>query len=1133
MKTTSGVKRLVSAWNDFWFSPEDPTSLGVLRVLVGGMLIYTHFVWGLELDEFFGPEGWQSTEAVRGYFLGDWLPSLWWYVPADSLRLVHVLCFVPLVLFFLGAATPVTSVLALIVTISNSNRALLANYGLDQLLSLLTLYLTIGGSGGACSVDAWFRKRRWERGAPTAKFEPESYTRPRTSRARLGMRLIQVHFCVIYFFAGISKLQGESWWNGEALWRAFANQEYQSIDMTWLAHYTWLLQIATHVTILWEISFPFVVWNRTLRPFVLAIGVMMHAGIGLFMGMITFGSIMIFGYLGFVPPERLERLFTAVRMRLTGQMDAGLDPSESPHPMLFGEAPGDDQSAAILEDVTTGADDESVNAAAVDTCLIDVEETSRPELPGPDVGGFADPDVVESVATDVGDAAVLDEPAAVDAPEADFDESDKSGSVEDAAEPTFAPVVETAAADDAEAASDQSKPETGDEVVTTSAEECLEASEDEVVLIPDLFVSDTQAEQPDSREGTDLDGHDDPVADETESDRDDDSDAAAAWISPIDDGESSQYDAPDVVATEALDGIAFDSSDTDGEDRTDLGWIAGLEFPETDNIKFVGGQDDESTEGLDEEIEVSREVSFVEQVEAELPDAVELESADFDGDLRESSDSVSPETDSFAPAVESVEDAVETVDSDQIASDEIEPVDAGDGLGVDPTVVDAIELTGTPTDEAAGSGFEEVTEDAVLFDEGPVDSVQTDEVETQEASGIGFVLADDAEDSAQGDGKSPEDECDEPYRPGAADFVVSDDRPAAPSTEDNFAEADDVETVEDGDGQQTDEVDDGDALPPPPESDPKNEVEPTHAAAPAQHGEVDEAIPPDSVDALEAVAASDDTVVTFAEGEANDEAGQSESQDTDEEPFDAPPAIDVAWPTDTERIETPDVAFADEDDASEDPRTPAPDAAASVAAQEITDAEETPSADLSDASSATEAEEAVPAAGVAHEGAIEPARTMRPDEKPAIAVCDPDWKYRSFGHYLTRRGFPAYVGTAPVNIWRFIETHNVDGAVFFVDRLRTREYEMLLRDLTLYPLNEFPVVLAVRRNSRVQQALKMESPTLKIVRLPQTYRVIRETMLGILERLTNPESDRPPDGPASPQDFPPATTELSSLREER
>jgi hypothetical protein len=33
------------AWNRFWFTPADPATLSLIRVLAGGMLFYTHFIW--------------------------------------------------------------------------------------------------------------------------------------------------------------------------------------------------------------------------------------------------------------------------------------------------------------------------------------------------------------------------------------------------------------------------------------------------------------------------------------------------------------------------------------------------------------------------------------------------------------------------------------------------------------------------------------------------------------------------------------------------------------------------------------------------------------------------------------------------------------------------------------------------------------------------------------------------------------------------------------------------------------------------------------------------------------------------------------------------------------------------------
>ena len=117
---------------------------------------------------------------------------------------------------------------------------------------------------------------------------------------------MQVHLCVIYIFACHSKLQGESWWNGQAIWQAVSNLEYQSADLTWLAWYPWLVNLLTHVTVVWEMTFWALVWRPLCRPIVLLIGVAIHLGIGAFMGMWTFGLAVIFLYVCFVPATTIN-----------------------------------------------------------------------------------------------------------------------------------------------------------------------------------------------------------------------------------------------------------------------------------------------------------------------------------------------------------------------------------------------------------------------------------------------------------------------------------------------------------------------------------------------------------------------------------------------------------------------------------------------------------------------------------------------------------------------------------------------------------------------------------------------------------------------------------------------------------
>jgi HTTM domain len=339
------ARSLSRDWDAFWYRPVDTTLLGTIRILTGLMLLYTHAVWGLALDDFFGRDGWLGEEFVRLSQAGESAYSLWWLIPSGWIWPAYGASMVILALFTIGYRTRVTSILSLAVLISYAHRVPQALFGLDQINGMLTLYLAIGylatGPGDrALSVDA--RLDRSRGGASR---------RPMSGGANLAQRLIQIHMCIIYFFAGASKLQGPSWWSGEAVWRALSNLEYQSIDLTWLAWHPKLVNLFTHLAVLWELSFCVLIWVPRLRPLVLAAAVATHLGIGAFLGMWTFGLIMLVGNVAFLPNEVVRRAVDALTRRRTGAvLVAGRShvTPEDPVPWAGRQVDDQDEEAAVL-----------------------------------------------------------------------------------------------------------------------------------------------------------------------------------------------------------------------------------------------------------------------------------------------------------------------------------------------------------------------------------------------------------------------------------------------------------------------------------------------------------------------------------------------------------------------------------------------------------------------------------------------------------------------------------------------------------------------------------------------------------------------------------------------------------------
>lgn len=312
--TRSYVSETWFAWNRFWFRPVDPSTLCLVRFLAGGMLFYTHLIWSFDLQAFIGQEGWLPVEFIRRVQGEQWsVWSIFFYIkPAWLLWSVHIFALLVFFCLFIGFFSRTMSVLAFLLAVSYAHRVSPgAFFGLDKANCMLALYLMLGPCGAKYSLDS---VRRFRRGN-TNLF-------PSSTSANLAIRLIQVHLCIIYFFSGLAKYTGENWHAGTAVWWAVANQEYQSIDITWLANWPVLVALATHATVFWELSYWALIWNRYTKPLVLWMAFFVHVGIALFMGMITFGLAMLFANLAFLEPQTVKRWFDPMAGRFARLLGA-------------------------------------------------------------------------------------------------------------------------------------------------------------------------------------------------------------------------------------------------------------------------------------------------------------------------------------------------------------------------------------------------------------------------------------------------------------------------------------------------------------------------------------------------------------------------------------------------------------------------------------------------------------------------------------------------------------------------------------------------------------------------------------------------------------------------------------------
>jgi hypothetical protein len=249
---------------------------------------------------------------------GHALVSAWFHVTDPTqMAAVHALGLFVMALFTAGVFTRVTGVLTWIAVVGYLHRSNQILFGMDTMMNVLLIYLVVGNSGAALSVDRLVARYRAARASLRRAGRIDPATRafldrpPPSGGATLGIRLIQVHFCFIYLAAGLSKLKGPGWWNGQAFWDVMVNPEFTLLRYDWfeaalrsVASIKPVYHAATAfgVWFTWglEIAFPFLVWTR-LRPLMVWMGVLLHAGIGVLMGLNLFELLMMTMLLVFLP----------------------------------------------------------------------------------------------------------------------------------------------------------------------------------------------------------------------------------------------------------------------------------------------------------------------------------------------------------------------------------------------------------------------------------------------------------------------------------------------------------------------------------------------------------------------------------------------------------------------------------------------------------------------------------------------------------------------------------------------------------------------------------------------------------------------------------------------------------------
>ncbi len=254
-----------------------------MRIAISAILLVQAWNWAGSLPELFGSRGvmqWMDAPLNPG------IPRIDWFTAAAeklglqehlTLQAVFLVYVTSLACLLVGWRTRSAAIAAWFLQMTFRHTAAATAYGADSFAHIALFYCTWMPVGAAWSLD---RSAGREDGRPTAW-------------ARLSIRTVQIHLCLMYFIAGIEKAAGWDWWNGEALWCALMRRDLCPFDMSWIAQFPLLPLLLGWGTLAIEILYPAMVWPlRTRRLWAIAT-IKLHIGIAIFMGLISFSALML------------------------------------------------------------------------------------------------------------------------------------------------------------------------------------------------------------------------------------------------------------------------------------------------------------------------------------------------------------------------------------------------------------------------------------------------------------------------------------------------------------------------------------------------------------------------------------------------------------------------------------------------------------------------------------------------------------------------------------------------------------------------------------------------------------------------------------------------------------------------
>ncbi|HEV2738976.1 MAG TPA: HTTM domain-containing protein [Candidatus Elarobacter sp.] len=207
-------------------------------------------------------------------------------------------------MFMLGYKTRFIAPVFAVLTWSTYHRMPYMMDGGYRLMTILLFYVAFADLGRRLSVDEYLVERSGARRQPY-------WLANMCHNGAVIACMMQV--CVVYMFSTFYKITGETWQHGTAIYYALSLEQFNMGALTNVVRDNpYLVILMTYLTLLYQSSFPWLVWHPRLKYAVLGLAVLFHGGIAVSMGLYWFSAIMIACEAFFISDRAYEVFFAAL-----------------------------------------------------------------------------------------------------------------------------------------------------------------------------------------------------------------------------------------------------------------------------------------------------------------------------------------------------------------------------------------------------------------------------------------------------------------------------------------------------------------------------------------------------------------------------------------------------------------------------------------------------------------------------------------------------------------------------------------------------------------------------------------------------------------------------------------------------